>query len=89
MSERQFKRFTLVEENGASKLFLGDMPVTEGQVLLTKYGENEVLPARVSFSAERGWELCREEFIGMSYLDLPLSGEFIEGELKAVPEQPQ
>jgi hypothetical protein len=73
-------RLSLIELDGPHPQLLVDgIPLLPGQVLLTQYGKGEVLPGRVSFdSKKREWYLDREEFIGHTYLNIPLTPSWFD-----------
>ena len=65
-------------------LFLDDVPVTDGQVLLVKNGKGQAIPGRVRHRQGKGWDVTHQEFIGHTYLDTPLTESWLK-DLIATP----
>ena len=82
-------RLSLIDENGPHpKLLLDGIPITDGQILLTKRGEGEPTPGRASLHSDGKWYLHREEFIGHTYLNTPLSAKWLENLIVTTVEDP-
>lgn len=54
------------------QLYLDGKPIAPETIIISTYGKSEPLPGRVKYDGQYGWELERGEFIGFTYLDIPL-----------------